>query len=67
MTTSRRAKLSSILTTVIGTTSNSPTIQAISARASPVISDTEGIDILGSLDASQDVLCTDIRLAVIFT
>ena len=52
---------------IIGTTSNSPTIQAIRARANPVISDTEGMDILESLDASQDVLYTNIRLARRFT
>ena len=67
MTASRSTKLLSILIMIIGTTSNSPTIQAISARASPVISDTEGMDILGSLDTSQDVLYTNIRLAMKLT
>ena len=62
ITASRSTKLPSILIMTIGTTSNSPTIQAIRARANPVISDTEGMDILGSLDASQDALYTNIRL-----
>ena len=67
MTASRSTKLSSILIMIIGTTSSSPTIRAIRARANPVISDTEGMDILGSLDASQDVFYANIRLAMKIT